>query len=96
MRKVLTTFGEGWFEVTPSKITPAERDALLDLNTSDEDRGRIKSGISARSSRAASSEDAGLAQRTLSLNHSGPLQCATVVLPLGHGFVVTKGGWVRF
>lgn len=96
MRKVLTTFGDGWFEVTPSKMTLEERDLLLDPKTSEEDRGRVKSSILSRSSRRASAEDALLAERIILPHSRGALKCATVVLPLEHGFVVHSGGWVRF
>lgn len=44
MRKALITFGDGWFELTPSKMTVEERDALIDLKIEDDDRIRIRKG----------------------------------------------------
>lgn len=96
MRKILKTFGDGWFEVTPSKMTIEERDILLDTKASEEDRDRIKSSILSRSSRRASSEDALMAERIILPYSRCALKCATVVLPLEHGFVVHSGGWVSF
>jgi hypothetical protein len=96
MRKALTTFGDGWIEVTPMKMTLEERDALLDLNTSDEDRDRIRRAIRDRSSRRASDEDCSAAAEALALHHEGEFTCATVILPAGSGFVVHAGGWIRF
>jgi hypothetical protein len=96
MRKALTTFGNGWFEITPTKITPEDRDALLNLYTSDEDRDRIRSAIQNRSISRASYEDSRVASDLLSLHHQGEFTRATVILPYGRGFVVFSGRWIRF
>lgn len=96
MRKALTTFGDGWIEVTPTKMTLEERDAFLDLDTSYEDRERIRRAIRDRSSRKASDEDCRAAAEALAVHYEGDFTCATVILPAGSGFVVHAGGWIRF
>jgi hypothetical protein len=96
MRKALTTFGDGWIEVTPTKITSEEMDILLDLDTSDEDRERVRRVIRDRSSRKASDEDSRAAHDALAVHYEGEFTCATVILPAGRGFVVHAGGWIRF
>ena len=96
MRKALITFGDDWFELTPSKMTVEERDDLIDLKTEDDDRIRIRKGIQDRCSRPASQEDATAAAGILMSHHGGPFSCATVIVNTGHGFVVHEGGLVRF
>lgn len=95
MNTYLTSFGHGWWEITPAKPTPEEAKTLAD-EKDPEARSRTLRSLEERSRRPAGPEHARAAEELLRKHHGGEYTSASVVLPHGHGHAVHKDGWTRF
>jgi hypothetical protein len=95
MNRTLTSFGQGWWERLPAKLTPEETKALQD-EKDPEARSTALRNFEERSRRPASPEDGQKAEEILRKHHRGEYTSASVVLPHDHGHVAHKDGWTRF
>lgn len=91
----LTSFGQGWWERLPARLTPDEARTLQNEDDP-EGRSRALRKFEERSVRRASHEDSQKAELLLRKHHQGEYTSATVILPEGHGYAVHKDGWTRF
>lgn len=95
MNTYLTSFGRGWWEIIPGKLTTEETKTLQD-EKDPEARSRALRNFEERSRRPASQEDSQKAEEILRKHHGGEYTSASVVLPHGHGQVAHKDGRTRF
>ena len=96
MNKTLASFGRGWWERTPAKLTQEERE-ILQREDDPETRSKTLRAYEERSRRPATPEDSAAAERILRKHHAGEYLNACVVLPKGHGSVTTQeGSLIRF
>jgi len=96
VNKTFASFGRGWWERTPAKLTQEERE-ILQREDDPEARSKSLRDFEARSVRPATPEDSAAAERILRTHHAGEYFNACVVLPKGHGSVTTEeGSLIRF
>jgi hypothetical protein len=91
MNKTLVSFGQGWWEKLPAKLTPQERDTLQREDDPDA-RSRTLRDLENRSRRPATPEDGQAAEMALRKHHEGDYLNACVILPKGHGSVTPREG----